>query len=491
MRAPALAGTWYPAEAPRLREGVRACMRGAGRPASPILPFARTAASLQQEGTFPAAIVAPHAGHRWSGPCAGAVFDLARGARFRRLLLLGPSHRERFAGVALPQDDTFATPLGPIPLDGAALAMLDRRPSFHRSDRAHAEEHSLEIELPFAQETLAADFTLIPLLVGRLDDGSRDDAATAIRELWDLETLLVVSSDFTHFGADFGYEPFDRDVAGSIARLDARAVAHLLALDLHGFESFLDESGATICGANPLRILLAAAAGRRLQPGWVDYFRSADKTGDFDHSVSYVGLAFYGETVRVPDSTTVALARPESALLHVLARRAVAEAVEGRDAEPLHAGDVRHLFGPDTPLAEPHGVFVTLRSAEHELRGCIGRVESESSLVEAVQDCAAAAATRDTRFASIAAKEVASLSIEISILSPSRRVSHPEEIVLGRDGVVLEAGGRRALFLPQVAIEHGWSLSETLEQLARKAGLPSSSIRNAELSVFRTRSFAE
>lgn len=469
----------------------------------PIPISARRAARRFEEGHTPRALVVPHAGFRWSGDCAGAAFRLLIRGRYERVVLLGPSHHVRLRGAALPEDDAFATPLGSLPFDGAAVAALSSLPGFTRSNRPHEDEHALEIELPFLQQVLGCDFKLLPLVVGNLDVEDREAVARGLAPYWRPDTLWVVSSDFTHFGHRFDHVPFHDRVPERLRTQDVRAIERLAACDLDGFESFLAESAATICGRDPLRVLMQVVQGHALAGECIDYYRSGDKTGDFENSVSYAGIAFYdsptgaagadsGEDAAVENETRLLLLPVERRYLLGLARRSLESAVSGHaiDAsrETRHA---RSLFGADTAVLGASGVFVTLRAGE-ELRGCIGRVESDRPVVEGVIGNARSAALRDTRFDPVAVTELAGLTIEVSVLTPPARVMSPDLLRLGRDGVVLEKRGHRAVFLPEVPLDQGWNREELLTHLSRKAGLDADAWREgAKLFSFRTQAFSE
>lgn len=273
---PAVAGTWYPADPRALAAEVDDYLaRG---------PDGAAAA--------PAALVAPHAGFRYSGPVAALGFRRARPADFDRVLLLGPSHYFRLEGAVLPRAATYRTPLGEVPIDRAAVEALGAAAVVQCRDEPFGPEHSLEAEIPFLQRRLAPEWRLVPVLLGAgiAGDGAAR-VAEALRPLVGPRTLVVVSSDFTHYGPRFDYVPFTDDVPRGIERLDMGAVEPLLAWDAAGFEDYLARTGATVCGRAALSVLL------RLLPAGLagelaGYDTSGRITGDWSHSVSYASLAF-------------------------------------------------------------------------------------------------------------------------------------------------------------------------------------------------------
>jgi hypothetical protein len=257
VRAPAVAGAFYPADPRALANAVDGLLAAAGGRAGPA----------------PKALVAPHAGYVYSGPIAARAFAaLGESAtRIRRVVLLGPAHRVPLRGMAVPAAERFATPLGSIPVDHEAAA----RAGVPTSEIAHRFEHSLEVEVPFLQRLLPAGFSLVPLVVG---DASPAEVGRVLEALWDgPETLVVVSSDLSH------YLPYD------VARAtDAETAEIVLALDLEAL------SHDRACGASPLAGLIWVARRKGLRPVLLDLRNSGDTSGDRDDGVvGYGAFAFH------------------------------------------------------------------------------------------------------------------------------------------------------------------------------------------------------
>jgi MEMO1 family protein len=282
---PAVAGSWYPADPDSLARAVDRLLDQSPAP--------------QGEGAV-AGLVAPHAGYMFSGNVAARAFRAVRGASFRRVLLVGPSHYGGFVGAVLPRAGACATPLGDVALDSEAVERLAREPGFVRRDEPFLPEHSLEAELPFLQRALEPGWTVVPVL---LSPGTRGDGARLVADRlapWlDEETLVVASSDFTHYGPRFGFVPFSfsRDVPERIRELDLGAIRLVESGDAEAFESYLDRTGATVCGRDAVGVLLRMLQGKG-QPSLLDYDTSGRMTGDWEHSVSYAAILFR----RTPDS---------------------------------------------------------------------------------------------------------------------------------------------------------------------------------------------
>jgi AmmeMemoRadiSam system protein B/AmmeMemoRadiSam system protein A len=459
VRRPAVAGTFYPGEPRPLRAQVDACLEAARACARPDLPPVKI-------------LLVPHAGYDYSGAVAahGYARVAAQRGRVRRVLLLGPTHRVALRGIAVPTVDAFDTPLGRVPLDRAAIDRLADLPQVVADDRPHAAEHALEVQLPFLQAVLG-DVAIVPMAVGHV---SPAQVAEAIELLWGGdETLIVVSSDLSHFLPYAQARAVDADTVQRVLRLDPA----------------LDHEQA--CGATPLAAAITLARTHGLAPTLLDLRNSGDTAGDRSRVVGYASVAFAPPATgasAAPDQAEKAdeaedLAGADPALGRALTRRA-------RNAIASALG----LAGPDEPhhpaLATVRATFVTLHRAG-ELRGCVGSLDAVRALEADVRHNARAAAFRDPRFEPVTGRELAQLDIEVSLLGTPRPIaarSAPEALARlqpGIDGVVLAWRGRRATFLPQV-----WAQlprpEAFLDALRAKAGLPAG-FWDAELTLSRYR----
>ena len=186
---------WYPADANRLREAVDRYL----------------SADPQVVPGKPVALISPHAGYAYSGPVAGAAYATLRGHAYKRVIVLGFSHRMPLRGASVLRVDAFETPMGRIPVAVEARDVLLDNPIVTEQRAAHREEHSVENQLPMLQRAIG-DFEIVEVLIGELTETQRGTLAEAIRRLWDDETLIVASTDFTHYGPNFGYTPFRDNV---------------------------------------------------------------------------------------------------------------------------------------------------------------------------------------------------------------------------------------------------------------------------------------
>lgn len=256
-RQPAVAGSFYPASPLALRAQVEQLLQDAA-----------------PRQVVPKALIVPHAGYVYSGPIAATAYaTLApRAAAIRRVVLLGPSHFVAFSGMALPKAEAFETPLGRVEIDREARELLSGKPGVRASDSAHEREHSLEVQLPFLQVALK-EFRLVPLAVGYAEP---EETAAVLDALWGgEETLIVISSDLSHYRSYEAAGVIDKETAGAIERLDGAPI-----------------DGEHACGCHPIRGLLQVARGRGLRAVPLDRRNSGDTAGDKSRVVGYGAWAF-------------------------------------------------------------------------------------------------------------------------------------------------------------------------------------------------------
>lgn len=441
VRPPVLAGSFYQASPAGLGDAVDRYLAGALADHAPAK-----------------AVIVPHAGFVYSGPVAGTVYATLRplAETVRRIVMIGPAHRVPFRGLAATARKTWATPLGEVPVDRAAIDRVARIPGIIVDDAPHEPEHCLEVQLPFLQR-IFEDFSIVPLLAGRAAPTLVD---RVLAELWGgPETLILISSDLSHF--------LDHETATARDRA-ASAAIECLAADR------IDDDQA--CGRVPIKGLLGRARALDLRATTLDRRTSGDTAGTRDRVVGYGGYVF-------EDAENARLADDHRATLLEAARRVIAESVRRDGSMP------RLKLGALAPqLTAARATFVTLKINER-LRGCIGSIAPARPLVIDVAENAHKAAFGDPRFTGLSADELPDISLGISILSTPRPIlfrSEPdlvEQLRPARDGLILVDGKRRGLFLPQV-----WeSLAEPrrfLAGLKTKAGLPED-YWSDELAIYR------
>lgn len=457
-RSPAVSGQFYPESANTLKLAIEKFMADA-LPAQVKKPFA---------------IVVPHAGYIYSGQIAADGWNQVRGGAYDVIVLLGTNHTApSLRKVALYPGGGFKTPLGTAAIDtGLTEALLAASPDFIADAGPHVREHSIEVQVPFAQ-VLFPQAKIIAAVVGQGDAAlcSRFGAALA-SVLAGRRALVVASSDLSHYPSAKDAQDVDLKTLAAITSLDPATLQSTVKAQM---ARRLPNLSTPACGEAPIMVAMAAArAMGALGGSVVSYAHSGNlPIGERERVVGY------GAVVLAADPPKVAAAEPAGAAdgaispsdrkyLLGLARETISRFLT------LKMVPLPRLSSPI--LREPRGVFVTLKKRGN-LRGCIGRMIPDRPLAELVGAMALQSALEDPRFNPVTARELPELEVEISVLTPMKQVSGPNDIVIGRDGVLIQKGGRSAVFLPQVAPEQGWGRDEMLGHLSQKAGLPANAWR--------------
>lgn len=270
-----LAGRWYEASPERLMREIENYLSEGAAAGEPLADVR--------------AVLVPHAGYAYSARIAAAALQRADLSGIQRVIVMGPSHQVAMHNQAsIPACAAVKTPLGSVELDQTVIKSLRWHPRFATYRQAHQREHSVQIQLPLLQRAIPHPFTLVPVVVGQLDLQSEVAMGAAIAPLLDAGTLLVVSSDFTHYGASFGYVPFSEDdLYEKLSKLDHQVFDAIASGDCRRFRSVIDETGATVCGRFPIGVMMAALPEDAVVRE-VAYDTSGRQTDDTTHSVSYL-----------------------------------------------------------------------------------------------------------------------------------------------------------------------------------------------------------
>jgi AmmeMemoRadiSam system protein B/AmmeMemoRadiSam system protein A len=469
VRPSAIAGSWYTANPEKLSRELKG--------------YLKEVDIATPEGKL-AGLIVPHAGYMYSGKAAAYAYKLLEGTDYKRVIIIGPSHRSYFKGASLPPYDSYETPLGTVPVNRGICETFLEHPLFIETD-AHTHEHSVEIQLPFLQVVLG-DFEFVPILVGEVGLGDIKKIGKVISAVLDERTLLIASSDFTHYGPQYGYVPFADNVKDNLQELDGAAIKKISEFETEGFLTYVKNTGATICGRYPIAVLLEALSdcGRA---ELLTYYTSGDVLGDYSNSVSYAAIGFFGERADNPGQHSEELTTEEQKTLLVLARKTMELHVRGeKDLTKALAG-----LEITPVLREKRGAFVTIKE-RGRLRGCIGYVEPIKPLYQTVMDNAVNASTGDPRFAPLSPEEASRTTIEVSVLTVPKQIGDAGEVIVGRHGLIIEKGYHKGLLLPQVATEYKWTRDQFLVHVCRKAGLEDNAWREgAKLWVFSAQVFSE
>lgn len=434
-------------------------------------------------------LIAPHAGFIYSGQCAARAYrSLSAEQGIRRVILLSPSHRSGFYGACVSDYTAYATPLGSVPVDTAICRTLAAKKLFHNDRDTMRFEHALENQLPFLQKALGESrYTIVPIIFGRLGKKDFSAMAATIAPFIDEQTLVVASSDLTHYGENFSYTPFKANLKNRLTALDTGFIDTIRGLDFENYWRYHEKTGITACGFVPIGIMITLFAGKDIRVSLADYSKSGDLNNDYTTSVSYASLLF--NAAGQPLSGPIGLKRMEQKLLLDMARSSLDSYFAGKRPPPQHESRLAAF----PRLRENLGVFVTLNK-NGALRGCIGSIIGMEPLFRGVMANAIHAAVNDPRFPPLQKNELSAVDIEISVMTPLRPITDYHAIRLGTDGVVIRDGRAQAVFLPQVATETGWSLEQFLGSLCLKAGLQRDTYRmspSMQFLVFQAQVFGE
>ncbi|MEE9554895.1 MAG: AmmeMemoRadiSam system protein B [candidate division Zixibacteria bacterium] len=481
VRPPAVAGQFYPDSPSELAKMIAGQFYAAPKPVIAGRPIA---------------IISPHAGYVYSGLIAAKGYKILEGEEYSTVIVISPSHTISFDGVSAFAGKAYSTPFGQIPVDreltekiasGSDIIEISNTGHLTSGQRS---EHALEVQLPFLQTTLR-DFTLAALMMGDQDyktcEALGNALASAIKGRDDV--LIVASSDLSHF--------HDSDMA---KRLDSGVIDRVRDFDYKGLSGDLASRKTEACGGGP--IVSAMIAAEKLGANSVEitgYGDSGDTSGDKSSVVGYLSVLIYKndseevyeldiDEAEIQDSpgtgAEFGLSTTDKKTLLDIARKSI--------TSKLDMTEIKFSKEISPPLTKQLGAFVTLNK-QGRLRGCIGTFMADQPLHKIIAKMAREAAFSDPRFPAVEKEELELLDIEISVLTPMKRISDPEAVEVGRDGLYIRQGMNSGVLLPQVPVEYNWDKKKFLEQTCLKAGLPLDAWESdkTELYVFQAEIFGE
>lgn len=459
IREPAVAGMFYPERAEVLSQDVKRYLEGAKK--------------KKIDGEI-IALISPHAGYMYSGQVAAHAYKLLKEKTFPTVLIVAPSHRAMFKGVSIYDRGGYKTPLGVVPVDiEISRRIMEKRKEIQFIPEAHREEHSLEVQIPFLQVVLGT-FKLIPIVMEPYWSWETCEyLSKAIAEtVKDNKVLLIASSDLSHF------HPYEKAI-----ELDRIVLNHIERFDPEGLFKDLKQNRCEACGGGPIITVMLAARELGANKGKVlKYLNSGDVSGDRSRVVGYGATVLYREMQGIEKmkeeknvGIDLGLSEEEKKTLHHIAKTVIENKLKGKPVPE---------FKIDSPiLKENRGAFVTINK-RGQLRGCIGYIEAYKPLHRTIEEMAEAAAFRDPRFPPVTERELPELEIEISVLTPLRRINDIKEIEVGKHGIYIKKGWHSGLLLPQVATEYDWDRQTFLEHTCLKAGLPTNSWKDEDTEIY-------
>ena len=439
-RDPSVAGAFYPADKDSLKKSVE--------------EFLSKAEKVTTDGKL-IAIISPHAGYIYSGQVAAYGYKQIKGSDVKKVVLIGPSHHTGFKGASVYTKGSFKTPLGEVKInEKLAGDLLNESADVKFYPEAFDKEHSLEVQLPFLQ-TVLRDFTIVPILIGSSTGQTFEHLISKLTEIIDDKTLLIASTDLSHYHDYSSAKEMDGKIVSAVERLSTKDAIELLR-----------DGKSEMCGGAPVIIVMEVARRSGANLGVVfKHANSGDVTGEKDKVVGYASIGLYKSPYT----------EEEKKELFSIARNAITDYVTNRKAPEIEIKNPK--FKTDG------AVFVTIKE-KGSLRGCIGHIQAMMPLYKSIINNAIAACSSDPRFPPMTKEELKDMDIEISILSPFMPLKDVKNIQVGKHGLYIVKGMQSGLLLPQVPTEFGWSRDEFLEHLCTKAGLPKDAWKDADLYTF-------
>ena len=419
-----------------------------------------------------AAVIVPHAGYYYSGNVAATAYQSIPAKPYKRIFLLGQSHHEWLDGASVNTEaDYYATPLGNVKVDRETALKLTEDSVFSYRPEAHDREHCLEVQLPFLQRLFTKSVPpIVPIIISTNDFQKLQQMADVLKPYFNDENLFIISSDFSHYPTyDNAYEVDTR----SGKAIESGNVEEFIAAIEKNARSGKPNLATSACGQFAI-ITLMLMLDQNYEVKHLLYQNSGDISGERNRVVGYHAFAFLRS-----DSTDFVLTSEDKRILKDIALHSIRDSLDGKKATAPSS-----TFPLTSSLRSKCGAFVSLHK-HGRLRGCIGHFGDDIPLHEIVAAMARAAAFEDPRFSPVTRDELDDLDIEISVLTPMRRIQSLDEFELHRHGIYIRKGYRSGTYLPQVADEVNWTKEEFVSHCSQdKAGLGWDGWKDAELYVY-------
>jgi len=504
IREPFFSGQFYPSDPERLKNSVS--------------DFLAKASPVTENGRL-IALISPHAGYVYSGEIAAYSSKLLKRERVNTVILVGPSHRFPLKGASVWPSGFYRTPLGKVKINERIAARISQSSRCIKFEpQAHLHEHSLEVQIPFLQ-TVLGDFSIVPILLNNLAQEEINEIADEIAQiLRDTGVVMLASTDLSH------YHPYSE-----AKEIDAKTLDIIKTGDSKRFMEMVKKRDAELCGAMGVVLLLETVKKVHHLPRitLLKYANSGDTAGTKDNVVGYAAMSF-----RSPDEKYSTDNKGDEDSLSPQTVNNSQSSLKKQDAQsPDKKSDIskrggeeeltqedllddneknkllriardsiiKHLTGKEPPvititesrLLKKMGAFVTIHKKDR-LRGCIGYIRAFLPLSKTISECAVSAAVKDPRFPPLQESELDEIDIEISVLTPLRKIEDINEIEVGKHGIYIVRGFHSGLLLPQVATENGWDRMTFLAQTCRKAGLsPDAWKEGTDIYIFSAQVFGE
>lgn len=470
IRQPAVSGSFYPSDPKLLIAKLTDLFKSAGNP---------------EFRDNIAAIIVPHAGYIFSGEIAASAYSLINPEKeYTRVFIIGTSHHVYLNGASLYNLGDFKTPLGIVEVDTSLTNQLISKFNFFESSvEAHKQEHSIEVQLPFLQYQLKKKFKIIPIIIGTQSEEMCRKIAKALEPYFNNENLFVISADFSHYPSYYGAKVADKATGDAIATNSPDNFLKALKKN----ESAKIPGLLTSCCAwsSVLTLLHLSSENKGIEINHIRYSNSGDsEAGDTLKVVGYHSFVF-ARTNQSAEPEVFTLSKEDKIELLKIARNAIESRLQKKRISYVDESLISEALNTKC------GAFVTLKK-NGSLRGCVGQFKPSGPLYKCIVQVAETAAFEDVRFNPVQLYEMKSIEIEISVLTPLKRIKSIDEFELGKHGIYMVKGTHSGTFLPQVAEETGWNREEFLGNCAlEKAGIGYNGWKDADLYIYEALIFSE
>jgi len=431
------------------------------------------------------AVIVPHAGYVYSGKIAASGYNqIDPDKEYDNIFIIATSHRKVFKGASIYNQGDYNTPLGKVKVNRElATKLINENEIFVFDPEAHSDEHSLEVQLPFLQYKMNKDFRIIPIVTGAQTLGEIKEISEVLVPYFNNKSLFIISSDFSHYPNSGDAQIADKNTGDAI--LSNSVVNVINAINYNGSANY-ENLVTSLCGWPAVITLLnITEKDPGIQTIHIDYQNSGDVSEDKSRVVGYHSIVFAKKKEQNMSKNQFILTDTEKENLLQIARTTIKEYLENGKVPAVDNSLLTKT------LETKCGAFVTLHK-NGQLRGCIGRFVADESLYYIVQKMAVAAATEDIRFPMVEIEELSEINLEISVLTPLKKIESIDEIEMGRHGIYIKKGFSSGTFLPQVALETGWTKEEFLGYCSKnKAGLGWTGWNDADIYIYEALIFAE
>jgi MEMO1 family protein len=467
-RQPAVAGSFYPSDKNSLIKMLES--------------FFNEAPSVLT--VQPLAIITPHAGYVFSGSVAAAAYkQIDRNRKFKHIFIIGSSHTMYFEGASVFTGSNFITPLGKVPVDSLTSFLVKNNKILSDDIKPHEKEHCIEVQIPFLQYWLKNDFSIVPIVIGGESLETSRKIARILLPYFNDDNLFIISTDFSHYPQYSDAKISDLAMTKAIL---TNSSENFLKVKNEDESKKIPNLVTAMCGWTSVIALIDITEKLKdVEYKVISSKNSGDiAVGDKERVVGYVAIDVIRKKSQ-ENGNSFNLSDEEKISLLLIARNTITDFINTKKIPQINEKTLT------ANLLTPAGAFVTLKE-KGELRGCIGNFKPDGPLYKTIQSMAVASSTEDYRFSPVVVSEIPKIEIEISVLTPMRKINSVDEIEMGKHGIYIRKGMQSGTFLPQVATETGWSKAEFLGHCAQdKAGIGWNGWKEAEIYVYEALVFGE